>query len=108
MGYQKQLSGQWNETSSVLGYPFRNFSISFTEQYFKSFQRGANILESSLLINSYVQYKFDKPKLLLRLTCSNMANIKNYQIINLSNNIVSSYSYTLQPRMLLAMAQFDW
>lgn len=108
-GYTKQFNSQWNETTSVIFYPVKNLSIDFDNHYLQSFQ-GKQNLSSAFLINSYIQYNFQNPelrKLQLRLNCDNMANVRNYQVVNISNNIVSRYGYLLQPRMLLLSAHFD-
>jgi hypothetical protein len=107
-GYIKQTGGQWNESSSIIFYPIKNVSINFDNQFIQSF-RGAQNLSSALLMNSYVQYNFPKKfrNLQLRLSCNNMANVRNYEIVNISNNIVSAYNYLLQPRMFLLSAHFD-
>ena len=109
-GYAKQFNGQWNENTSIIFYPAKNMSIDFDNQYLQSFQ-GKQNLSSALLMNSYIQYNFQNPKLhklQLRLSCDNIANVRNYQVVNISNNIVSRYGYLLQPRMLLLSAHFDW
>ncbi len=109
VGFEKQLSGTWNEASSFIFYPLRNLSIDFDNQYLKSFQHGQN-LSSAFLTNSYIQYNFQNPKLRklqLRLSCDNMANVRNYQVANTNTNIISAYNYLLQPRMLLMSAHFD-
>ncbi|ANI87896.1 hypothetical protein A9P82_00295 [Arachidicoccus ginsenosidimutans] len=107
--YPKQMSRQWNETSSIIFYPVKNLSIDFDNQFLNSFQRGQNP-SSAFLMNSYVQYNFQGKKwrnLQLRLSCNNMANVRNYEIVNISSNVVNSYQYLLQPRMLLLSAHFD-
>lgn len=109
-GSSKQTSEQWNETSSMIIYPVKNLGINFDSRYLKSLQGGQN-LSSIVLINAYVQYSFSSPatnKLQLRLSCNNIAGITSYQTISISNNIVNSYSYLIQPRTLLLSAHFDF
>lgn len=108
-GYAKQFSGQWDGTASAIFYPAKNLSIDFDNHYLRFFQQKQN-LSSALLMNGYVQYNFQNPKLRklqLRLSCDNMANVRNFQVVALSDNIVSHYEYLLQPRMILLSAHFD-
>lgn len=109
-GASKQTSEQWNGTSSVIIYPIKNLSANFNARYLKSVQ-GTQILSSVALINAYVQYNFTNPKLnklQLRLSCNNIADIASYQTVNISRNVVNSYNYLIQPRMLLLSAHFDF
>jgi hypothetical protein len=107
--YIKQISGQWSESSSIIFYPIKNLSIDFDNRYIQSF-RGEQNLSSALLMNSYVLYIFPNKNfrnLRLRASCNNMANVRRYETVSLNNNIISAYSYLLQPRMFLLSAHFD-
>ncbi|WP_126248339.1 TonB-dependent receptor [Chitinophaga rhizosphaerae] len=108
-GFQRQSNSQVNETSSIILYPMQNLAVSFGNQYLQSFHRGQTI-SSALLMNSYVQHNFTRPawrKLQLRLSFNNIANVRTYNVVSTSNNMIATYSYLLQPRMLLLSAHFD-
>ncbi|MDE1190758.1 MAG: hypothetical protein PW786_01225 [Arachidicoccus sp.] len=108
-GYIKQFNSQWNENSSIIFYPLKNLIIDIDNQYLKSIHQGEN-LSSAFLMNGYIRYNFQNPKLhklQLQLSCNNLKNVRNYEIINVSSNITSVNRYLLQPRMLLLSAHFD-
>ncbi|WP_145670414.1 TonB-dependent receptor [Chitinophaga polysaccharea] len=108
-GFQRQSNSQFNETSSVIIYPVKHLSISFDNQYLQSSQTGQTI-SSAVLMNSYIQYNFQNPqwrKLQLRLSSNNMADVRYYNIVTTTNNMIATYRYLLQPRMLLLSAHFD-
>lgn len=105
--FQSQIVHQWKQQSGITVYPFKAFSINISNSYYQSVQK-LNPTTSSLFIDSYAQYKFDKRKLLLRLNCTNIANMKNFEIINVNNNITSTASYNLRPRTVSLMASYDF
>lgn len=105
-GFQKQQAGQIRGNTSLIIYPGEGWVIKLSSKYFKSFSNKQN-LSSSLFMDSFIQYTFKKPKLLLKLNCNNIANTLHYEVVNVTDNTVSAMRYLLQPRMALLSASWN-
>ncbi|WP_018629864.1 carboxypeptidase-like regulatory domain-containing protein [Niabella aurantiaca] len=106
-GFRMQKLRQWKQQSGITVYPANGWSMHFSNQYYYSVQKG-NPVTSNLFMDAYAQYKFDKRKLLLRLSCSNIANVNHFRTLGINDNQVSSTSYLLRPRMLCLLTSFDF
>ncbi|MCF3109704.1 carboxypeptidase-like regulatory domain-containing protein [Niabella sp. CC-SYL272] len=98
---------QWKQQSGITVYPFKGFSFNFSNQYYHFIQKG-NPVTSGLFVDAYAQYKVDKTKILLRLSCTNIASTTYFETIRASNNMISTASYQLRPRMLRLWVAFDF
>ncbi|SDD14248.1 carboxypeptidase-like regulatory domain-containing protein [Niabella drilacis] len=105
--FQLQQLRQWKQQSGVTIYPSKGLSFNFTNQYYHFVQKG-NPVTSSLFMDVYAQYNFDKTKLLLRLSCTNIAGTAYFETLRISDNVVYTASYALRPRMLRLWAAFDF
>ncbi|MCD2426126.1 carboxypeptidase-like regulatory domain-containing protein [Niabella pedocola] len=105
--FRVQHLQQWKQQSGVTVYPLKGWSLNFSNQYYHFAQKG-NPVTSSLFMDAYAQYNFDKTKLLLRLSCTNIAGTASFETIRLSDNMTSTASYMLRPRMLRLWMAFDF
>lgn len=106
-GYNNQTASQWQEKTSINFSPVNKLSVQLSNEYYQSY-REAKALASCFFLDSYVQYRFSKPKIDFRISCSNITNASNYLLVTISNNIISSSTYFLQPRMILLSAAFNF
>ncbi|MBO9619443.1 MAG: carboxypeptidase regulatory-like domain-containing protein [Niabella sp.] len=106
-GFLQQEVRQWNLRSGLTLYPLNRFSFNFTNNYYQSLHRGSSAVRS-LFLDSYLQYKFEKKSLLVRLACTNIANVRSYEMIDVSSNSITTISYHLRPRTVSLMASFDF
>ncbi|MBO9594706.1 MAG: carboxypeptidase regulatory-like domain-containing protein [Niabella sp.] len=98
---------QWKQQSGITVYPLKGWSLNFSNQYDHFVQKG-NPVTSSLFMDAYAQYNFNKTKLLLRLSCTNIAGTAYFETIRISDNMTSTASYMPRPRMLRLWMAFDF
>lgn len=105
VGYSDQKTSQWKQTSALNILLFGRLSAQFSSEYYASYLNKQRLAEC-LFLDTYLNYRFYKPDLELRLSCNNLVNEKNFRVVNASTNVVSSREYQLQPRMLLLSGLF--
>jgi hypothetical protein len=103
-GFDDQKASQWKQ-KSALTISSRFLSIQFSSEYYASYRNGQK-LANCIFLDSYINYRFLKPDIELRLSATNLANEKSFDVIGVSSNTISSSSYVLQPRMFLLSARF--
>ncbi|QES89344.1 peptidase associated domain and porin domain-containing protein [Rhizosphaericola mali] len=104
-GYEDQKTSQFKQNSALNFIFFKRITAQLGSEYYASYLNGQN-LAHCFFLDAYLNYRIYKPDINLRFSCTNLANERNFTVLNASANIISASNYLLQPRMFILSAGF--
>lgn len=106
-GFLDQKTSQFSQKSALNFIFFQRLTAQFSSEYYGSYLNGQQ-LAKCFFLDAYFNYRLYKPSVDLRISCTNLANEKNFTILNASSNVISTTNYNLQPRTFLLSAAFHF